>query len=112
MVDRLARFLDAGVVVLGADGEPEIVAGRRRSPSCCSEVCAQPPGLVELEAGGWHAVATPIARAPTRRERWLVLASPRPASSASSRSPPPRRPRRCSLRWRGSATSCASRSRP
>ena len=78
LVDRLAGFLDAGVVLLGPDGEPEIVAGKPPVEALRSEVCAQPPGLVELDAGGWHAVATPVATQAGQGARWLVLASPRP----------------------------------
>ncbi len=78
MVDRLAGFLDAGVMLLGADGEPEIVAGRPPVAELRRGIRAQPVGLMELEAGGWHAVATPIATGPGDGARWLVLASPRP----------------------------------
>ncbi len=78
MVDRLAGFLDAGVMLLGADGEPEIVAGKPPVEALRREIACQPVGLMELEAGGWHAVATPIATAAGHSTRWLVLASPRP----------------------------------
>jgi PucR family transcriptional regulator, purine catabolism regulatory protein len=78
MVDRLAGFLDAGVMLLGEDGEPEIVAGKPPVAALRSEIRAQPAGLVELETGGWHAVATPIGARPDDSARWLVLASPRP----------------------------------
>jgi PucR family transcriptional regulator, purine catabolism regulatory protein len=77
MVDRLARFLDASVVLLDAEGSPEIVAGRSPAPALLDEVCRQPSGLVELEAGGWHAVATPVVLRADQAQRWLVLASPR-----------------------------------
>ena len=78
MVDRLAGFLDAGVMLLGADGEPEIVAGKPPVAALRSEINAQPVGLMELEAAGWSAVATPIVTRPGQGARWLVLASPRP----------------------------------
>jgi len=78
MVDRLAGFLDAGVMLLGADGEPEIVAGKPPVAELRRAVSAQPVGLTELDAGGWHAVATPIATSAGAGSRWLVLASPRP----------------------------------
>jgi purine catabolism regulator len=77
MVDRLARFLDASVVLVSADGKPEIVAGKRPAAELLSEVCAEPPALLELEVGGWHAVATPIVARADQAARWLVLASPR-----------------------------------
>jgi PucR family transcriptional regulator, purine catabolism regulatory protein len=76
MVDRLARFLDAGVMLLGADGEPEVVAGKPPVAALRSAIQAQPAGLIELDTGAWHAVATPIATRPGQRGRWLVLASP------------------------------------
>jgi purine catabolism regulator len=78
MVDRLAGFLDAGVMLLGANGVPEIVAGKPPVAALRNEIHAQPVGLTELEAGGWHAVATPIATQAGQGPRWLVLASPRP----------------------------------
>lgn len=73
MVDRLARFLDASVLVVDDEGQPEIVAGKPPVDELLEELCAQPPGLLELEVEGWRAVATPVGQT-TRR---LVLASPR-----------------------------------
>jgi PucR family transcriptional regulator, purine catabolism regulatory protein len=73
MVDRLAGFLDAGVMLLDPEGRPEIVAGKLPVDELLTAVCAEPPGLIELELEGWHAVATPVGQS-TRR---LVLASPR-----------------------------------
>ena len=77
MVDRLAKFLDASVALLDADGRPEIVAGKPPAAELLEEVCAEPAGLLELEVAGWHAVATPVATRADQAERWLVLASPR-----------------------------------
>jgi purine catabolism regulatory family protein/PucR-like helix-turn-helix protein/diguanylate cyclase with GGDEF domain len=77
MVERLAGFLDATVVLLSAEGRTEIVAGRPPADELLGEVHGQPPGLVELEQGGWHAVASPIATRADEAARWLVLASPR-----------------------------------
>ena len=77
MVDRLARFLDASVVLVGADGRPEIVAGKMPVEAVLQEVCGQPPGLVEVEVDGWHAVATPVVTRADLAARWLVLTSPR-----------------------------------
>jgi purine catabolism regulator len=73
MVDRLSGFLDASVMLLDAEGRPEIVAGKPPVDELLRAVCAEPPGLLELEVAGWHAVATPVGQT-TRR---LVLASPR-----------------------------------
>jgi Purine catabolism regulatory protein-like family/PucR C-terminal helix-turn-helix domain/GGDEF-like domain len=77
MVDRLAHFLDASVVLLGAEGEPEVVAGRPPVDGLLEEVRAQPAGLLELEVAGWHAVATPVVTRADEAARRLVLASPR-----------------------------------
>ena len=77
MVDRLARFLDAGVVLLGADGEPEVVAGRPPVDELLEAVRAEPAGLVELDVAGWHAVATSVSTRTDHAPRRLVLASPR-----------------------------------
>jgi purine catabolism regulator len=77
VVDRLAKFLDASVVLLDGEGSPETVAGRAPAPALLEEVCCQPAGLIELEAGGWHAVATPVVTRADQAQRWLVLASPR-----------------------------------
>jgi PucR family transcriptional regulator, purine catabolism regulatory protein len=77
MVDRLAGFLEASVVLAAADGSPEIVAGNAPVAELLEEVCGQPPGLLEFERDGWHAVATPIATRADQATRWLVLASPR-----------------------------------
>ena len=112
MVDRLAQFLDASVVLLDAEGEPEIVAGKPPVDELLQEVCAEPPGLVELEVDGWHAVATPVATRADQADALARAGEPAPrASSTSSPSRPRRRRRRCSPRWRGSVTSCATRSR-
>ena len=77
MVDRLAEFLEASVVLVGADGRPEIVAGKPPVSALLAEVCDQPPGLIELEVDGWYAVATPVATQADQATRRLVLASPR-----------------------------------
>jgi purine catabolism regulator len=77
MVDRLARFLDASVLLLGAEGRPEIVAGKPPVDELLSAVREQPPGLVELEVDGWHAVATTVVTTADQVARRLVLASPR-----------------------------------
>jgi purine catabolism regulator len=74
MVDRLAKFLDASVVLLDGEGSPEMVAGKPPPRVLLAQVCAQPPGLIELNNDGWHAVATPVA---TGVDRWLLLASQR-----------------------------------
>jgi purine catabolism regulator len=87
MVDRLAAFLDAGVMLIGADGEPEIVAGKPPVRTLRALLRDHPVGLTELEAGGWHAVAAPIATRAGDGPRWLVLASPRPGLAAKLAKP-------------------------
>jgi purine catabolism regulator len=77
MVDRLASFLDASVVLLSAQGRPEIVAGKPPVAELLNGIRDQPPGLFELEVAGWHAVATPVITRSDQAARWLVLASPR-----------------------------------
>jgi PucR family transcriptional regulator, purine catabolism regulatory protein len=77
MVERLAAFLDAGVILMSADGEPEIVAGKAPVAELRREVRAQPAGLLELSVAGWYAVATPVVTRSGKAERWLVLASRR-----------------------------------
>src|SRR4051794_6805056 len=79
MVDRLARFLDASVLLMDGDGAPEIVAGRTPSDELLAEIFRRPPGLIEVEVAGWHAVATPVAARADQPTRRLVLASPRSA---------------------------------
>jgi purine catabolism regulator len=74
MVDRLAKFLDASVVLLDGEGSAEMVAGKPPPSPLLGHVCEQPAGLIELELDGWHAVATPVAAS---AGRWLVLASQR-----------------------------------
>ena len=78
MVDRLAQ-LPRGQ--RGARRRRRPARDRRGQaagrPSCWQEVCGQPPGLVELEVDGWHAVATPVVTQADQAARWLVLASPR-----------------------------------
>jgi PucR family transcriptional regulator, purine catabolism regulatory protein len=77
MVDRLARFLDASVVLADGEGTPEIVSGKPPAAELLSAICAEPPGLLELDVDGWHAVATPIVTRADQAGRWLVLASTR-----------------------------------
>jgi PucR family transcriptional regulator, purine catabolism regulatory protein len=77
MVDRLARFLDASVVLLGGDGEPEVVAGNPPLDALLHDVADEPQGLLELEVDGWHVVATPVVTRADQAARRLILASPR-----------------------------------
>ncbi len=71
VVERLARFLDASVAVLGPSGAPEMSHGRAPFEALWRGV--EGP----VEADGWHAVATPLAGRAGDPPRWLLLASPR-----------------------------------
>ena len=77
MVDRLAGFLDASVLLVDAEGTPEIAAGRPPAGDLLTEISRQPAGLVELDVAGWHAVITPVVTRADQPARRLVLASPR-----------------------------------
>ena len=78
MAERLGRFLDAAVVVVGADGAAEIVVGRPPVDDLCTEVAGREPGLVEIETPDCDAVAAPIAAPDGAPTRWLILAGRRP----------------------------------
>ena len=71
VVERLARFMDASVAVLGPDGTPEITHGRAPFEALWRGV--EGP----VEADGWHAIAAPLAGRAGDPPRWLLLASPR-----------------------------------
>ena len=45
----------------GTPDVPEVVAGRPPVEELLQAVRAEPPGLVELDVAGWHAVATPVS---------------------------------------------------
>jgi purine catabolism regulator len=71
VVERLARFMDASVAVLRADGTPEITHGHAPVDALFKGV--EGP----VEADGWHAIAAPLAGRAGDPPRWLLLASPR-----------------------------------
>jgi purine catabolism regulator len=77
LVERLARFLDARVMLVGADGRPEIVAGKPPFDEVPPAICADPPEYRELDIAGWHVVATPVVARADQSVRRLVLASRR-----------------------------------
>lgn len=72
VVERLARFLDAGVAVLAPDGTVELAAGGPPAGELWEALRGRSPGPVAIEAAGWHAVATPLATSDP--PRWLLLA--------------------------------------
>jgi purine catabolism regulator len=65
MVERLARMLDAGVLIIGADGRVEATSGPVPAGDLSERV-----GEREFEHEGWHVVSTPIGDA-----GWLAVAS-------------------------------------
>lgn len=77
VVERLARFLDAGVVIFTGAGEPEFVAGDAPVADLGRAVAALPGGPAELEIAGYQAVATTVASRAGRPVRWLALATRR-----------------------------------
>ena len=74
VVERLARFLDAGVAVLAPGGAVELASGNPPVEALWPAIAGRPPGLLDAEGGGWHAVATPLASAAGEPPRWLLLA--------------------------------------
>jgi purine catabolism regulatory family protein/PucR-like helix-turn-helix protein/diguanylate cyclase with GGDEF domain len=75
MAERLGRFLDASVVVVGPDGAAEIVVGRPPVDELCAGVAGRAAGLVEFAtAGGTPAVAAPIPAPDDAPGGWLVVA--------------------------------------
>jgi purine catabolism regulator len=77
VVERLARFMDASVAVLGPGGAPEITRGRAPVEALWQAVGDRGPAVHEVEAEGWHAVVAPLAGRAGEPPRWLLLASPR-----------------------------------
>jgi purine catabolism regulator len=77
VVERLARFMDASVAVLGQDGTAEITRGRAPVDRLWQAVEGRGPAVHEVEAEGWHAIVAPLAGRAEEPPRWLLLASPR-----------------------------------
>lgn len=75
VVERLARFLDASVAVLGAEGRPELAVGKVPTEAVWEFVKNRVPKLVEAEVDGWHVVAMPLASLAAEPPRWLLIAS-------------------------------------
>jgi PucR family transcriptional regulator, purine catabolism regulatory protein len=75
VVERLARFLDAGVAVLAPSGQPELATGKVPLDAVWEFIEDRPPKLVEAEIAGCRVVATPLASLAGEPPRWLVLAS-------------------------------------
>jgi purine catabolism regulator len=95
VVERLARFMDASAAVLAPTGEPEIARGSAPFDALWEAVDDRRQAVQEAEAGGWPAVAAPLAARAGEPPRWLLLATASRASSSCSaaRSSDPRRSR-------------------
>jgi len=77
VVERLARFMDASAAVLAPTGDAEIARGSAPFDALWQAVDDGRQAVQEPEAGGWHAVAAPLAARAGEPPRWLLLASPR-----------------------------------
>jgi purine catabolism regulator len=79
VIERLGRFLDASVVVVDEHGRVEAAVGDAPVDEVRAAVAHQPLALIELDAGGCHVVATPVAAPDRAAHRWLILASRHPS---------------------------------
>jgi len=77
VLERLARFMDASAALLAPSGRPEIARGSAPFDALWQAVDDRRHTVQEAEAGGWHAVAAPLAARAGEPPRWLLLASPR-----------------------------------
>jgi purine catabolism regulator len=75
VIERLARFLDAGVAVLAPSGAPEQAVGKVPLAAIWEFIEHRAPKLVEADVGGWHVVAAPLASQAAEPPRWLLVAS-------------------------------------
>jgi PucR family transcriptional regulator, purine catabolism regulatory protein len=74
VVERLARFLDASVAVLGPSGQPELAVGTLPVEAVGEFIKDRAPKPVEADADGRRVVAAPLASLAGEPPRWLVLA--------------------------------------
>jgi purine catabolism regulator len=77
---RLASFVDATVLLFGADGTLEAATGEAPVDAIWNAITVHPAALVEFQLDGWHTVATPVA-AGRAVAGWLAVASRRPRSA-------------------------------
>jgi purine catabolism regulator len=78
VIERLAQVVDATTLLLGPDGEPELATGGAPIDAIWTEIAARPGAALEFAAGGWQAVACPVASTGQAPAHWLVVASARP----------------------------------
>ena len=113
MVDRLAQFLDASVVLAGrgrrARDRRRQAAGRR---AAAGGAAASRRGCSSSRSTAGTRSRRRSSRAPTSRRAGSCWRARAAASSTSSPSRPRRRRRRCWPRWRGSSDVVRDRSRP
>jgi purine catabolism regulator len=76
VVERLAAFVDATVLLLGPDGSVEAATGDAPAEAIWHAITDRPAALVELEIDGWQTLALPVA-AGGGPARWLALTSRR-----------------------------------
>src|SRR3954453_10914164 len=80
VVERLARFLDATVLLFSPQGTLVASTGVAPADEIWRQVTARPATVVQLEHEGWHVLATPVAA--ERSAGWLAVASRRAPPSA------------------------------
>jgi hypothetical protein len=104
--------MDASAAMLAPTGEPEIARGSAPFDALWDAVDDRRQAVQEAEAGGWHAVAAPLAARAGEPPRWLLLATASRASSSCSaaRSSDPRRSRSSTSRCWPMHETAASRS--
>jgi PucR family transcriptional regulator, purine catabolism regulatory protein len=78
VIERLAQVVDATTLLLGPGGDVELATGEAPIGAIWPEIDARREAAVELEAGGWRAVACPVSPARPARPSWLVVTSARP----------------------------------
>jgi purine catabolism regulator len=80
VVARLAELLDCSVLLLAADGHPELATGDAPAAAIWATIGARPIALHEVDAEGWHVVAAPVLGRDDAPRQWLVAAA-RPGST-------------------------------
>ena len=92
VIERLAAFVDATVLLLAPDGRLEAATGDAPADGIWRAISDLPAGLVEFEVDGWRTLAVPVAagQGPTqwlaltsRRARWATRLT-RPAARATA----------------------------
>jgi purine catabolism regulator len=83
LLERVGRVLDATVILFGVDGEPLVPTGEAPTNAVWQGVSRHRHAFIaEFDAGGWHTVAAPVARADELSPLWLAVTSPHAGFSA------------------------------